>query len=418
MSGVVARVPAARRALTTGAVVAGSSLVSRFLALAVLVPAARCLNVGDFGAFVLVIGVSGSVGGVVGSAIADLVASGAVLHPVRTWRRTALCTAALAASGLVGAVCVALVRGDVAVWLTTALLATTGLAPFIVMHLLRGSGRPGLGACLAFVVSPVVRLGAVVVLAASGGGDLRRVLTALLWAAIACALLSCAVVWCDRPSGHRKPETGGPIVAPSPLALVAGVAVAIAFTLVGQAAPLSLSAFLGDPATGRFVPTARVCEAITAVGVGYQFVASRRAVDLSRPQVPVRVVGLLATSFGAATLVVLLVAPWALPVLLGPGHDLDVVVAMALVPAYFCTMMSAAEIQRLFLVRRHQRIVFASVLAAVTTAVCTPVATAWLGADGAAGATAAAALAWWVALRAPHRAPNRSDVTPEMTNTR
>ncbi len=131
-----------------------------------------------------------------------------------------------------------------------------------------------------------------------------------------------------------------------------------------------------------------------------------------------RVVGLLAASFGAATLVVLLVAPWALPVLLGPGHDLDVVVAMALVPAYFCTMMSAAEIQRLFLVRRHQRIVFASVLAAVTTAVCTPVATAWLGADGAAGATAAAALAWWVALRAPHRAPNRSDVTPEMTNTR
>ena len=417
VSDAASRGSAARRALTTGVVVAGSSLVSRVLALALLVPAARCLTVHDFGAFVLVVGVSVAVTGVLGSAVGDLIASGAVLHPVRTWRRTALGTAALGASGLLGAAAVTVARGDTGTWLTAALLTTTGLAPFIAMHLLRGSGHSEFGACLAFVVFPAVRLGSVVVLVVAGGGDLPGILTGLLWAGIACAVLSFAVVWCNRPRGARNDLTDAPIAATPPLAVAAGLSVAITFMTMGQAAPVSVTAFLGESATGSLAPTARVCETLTAVGVGYQFAASRRAVDGRSPQVPVRVVCLLAASFAVAALLVALIAPMALPALLGPGHDLNTAVAMTLVPAYFCTMLSAAEIQRLFLVSRYRRILLASVVATVTAAASVPTSTVLLGLDGAGGATAVSALTWWVMLRVRARASVDPDMTRKAVTT-
>ncbi|OII09024.1 hypothetical protein [Curtobacterium sp. MCBA15_008] len=395
----------------TASVVTGMSLASRVLALLLLVPAARLLSTSDFGVFSLALGLAIAVANVVGGAPADLTATAAASAPRHTWLRVTRIVAALTLVEVALIVAVPFASAQGAVVLLSGVVSLTAIGPVLAMNVLRGLDRPVVGAALPYVVLPVAR-GLVAVAALSAGTDLVGLLTVLAGAGAVVGMLTVVVLFVTRPTA----ETGAVVTVPSTrrasrplLAVVAGASVSIAWLTIGQSSSVALSAVAGPAVLAAFVPTARLCDSLTAIGIGYKAAANRGLQQTRDGSLPARaLIGILG-SFAVASCLVFAVAPIAVPAVFGADLHFLGGPAVALLGAAALSSLVAVKIQLLFALRRYQRIAGASALACVVAVVGTGAAAAAWQTTGVAAAALVTAAAWLVALTA---LPSRSAGTP------
>lgn len=386
-----------RRGLA-GSTVTAMSLASRVLALLLLVPAARLLPVEDFGVFSLALGLAIAAANVVGSAPADITATAAVADPDGTRRRVLWIVVALAVTegALVLAATMWMLPHPIV--LLTVATGLSAVGPVLAMNVLRGAGRPALGAALPYLAVPLARCAAAE-LALWTGTDLTGLMAAVAASGIV-AGLACVVVLASVPVATAPilPSPQRPDARRRGLAFLAGAAVSVTWMLLAQGGTVALSVTAGPAVVAAFVPTARVCESLTAIGIGYKAAATQRLHGTRDGRLPRGALLTLLGVFVAAGCAVLGVAPWAVPAVFGPELRFLTVPAVALVASAACSALVAVKLQALFAARRYRRILVATGWAAVLTALLVGAGTAILHVDGAAAATATAVGAWMVLL--------------------
>ncbi|MBF4605076.1 hypothetical protein [Curtobacterium sp. VKM Ac-2884] len=398
----------------TGTVVTGMSLASRVLALLLLVPAARLLSTSDFGVFSLALGLAIAVANVVGGAPADLTATAASSAPARTWRLVTrvVATLTLVEAALVAVVLVAPVPAPLVV--LSAVVCLSAIGPVLAMNLLRGLDRPVLGAALPYAVLPVGRA-VVAVAALHVGTDLTGLMTALAAVGTVVGLLTLTALVLTRPAATAAPAvlaTGGRTRRPL-LAVIAGATVSVVWLTIGQSGAIALSAAAGPAVLAAFVPTARLCDALTAIGIGYKAAANRALQQTPDGALPPRAVLGVLGSFAVAAVAMCCVAPVAVPAVFGPELRFLPGPAAALIGAAALSSLVAVKIQLLFAARRYRRIVVSSAVACVVAVGGIGACAAVWHTEGVAAATLATTAAWLSALTVPATAlRTRSAGTP------
>lgn len=380
-----------------GSTITAMSLASRVLALLLLVPAARVLTVDDFGVFSLALGLAVASANVAGSAPADLTAAAANRDPVGTRARVLRVVVASTALGAV-LVCVCTVWEVpfAVVGLTTA-VGLSVVGPMLAMHVLRGLDRPVLGAALPYLAVPLARCvaaGTVLWLPV----DLDGLLALVAASGVIVGLATIGVLLAATTTTTAPPPHTGPGPRRRGLAFLAGAAVSASWLLVGQTAVVALSVAAGPAAVAAYVPTARICESLTAIGIGYKFVTTRQLVEARDGTVPRRAVLTLLGLVAAGGAVVSVLAPGAVPALFGSELRFLPVPALALVAAAGVASVVSVKLQALFAARQYRRVLLATCASIVVTIVVVALGTALLGVDGAALGTATAFLTWLLLL--------------------
>ncbi|WIB60669.1 hypothetical protein DEJ13_02240 [Curtobacterium sp. MCLR17_007] len=391
-----AALPALLRRGLTGSAVTGMSIASRVLALLLLVPAARRLSIEEFGTFSVVLGLAVASANLVGSAPSDLIATSVGTTPGRTWSRVTWTVGVLAAVGTALVVVALVAPGPAAVPALGLSVGVTAAAPVVAMSLLRGLDRPVVGAALALLVLPTGRAGAALV----ADGTLASFLTAVSVVGVGVSGLALlAVVRArplpvtgtpDRPAGRRRW-----------LAVVAGAGVSATWFALGQSGVLWLSAVAGPEIVAAVVPTMRLCEALTAIAIGYKAAANRMLQTSVDGRFPRGSLVWLGTAFILAAGVMCAVAPALVPVVFGPGLGFAWATALPLIGSSALAVLVAVKVQLLFAAHHHARIAVASAGALVVAVSAGGVGAVLLGAVGVALAMLLTVTCWFLMLTVP-----------------
>lgn len=387
----------------TASAVTAMSLASRVLALLLLVPAARLLSISDFGTFSVLLGATVAVAHVLGSAPADLVATAAARRPRRTRRRVTVAATLLTLLGAASLGAAVTVSASPPTMLLAVALCTTASVPVLAMSLLRGIGRPVVGASLLYLVLPLGRCAVAVAADATGDHDLRHLLVGLAVVGVCVGAGTVAVLLAVRAAVDVERPTPAPVARPW-LAPVAGGMVSVAWLTFGQAGPLALAWAAGPAAAATLVPTLRLCDALTAIGIGYKAAANRELQSSVDGALPRGAVTVLLGAFALAAVALCAVAPTAVPLLFGAQHRFVWNVALLLLAAFALATLVAVKVQLLFAIGAHARIISASGAAVLVAVVAGTIGAEVAGISGTAAAMLLTTATWFAALTA-HRRP-------------
>jgi O-antigen/teichoic acid export membrane protein len=381
----------------TASAVTAMSLASRVLALLLLVPAARLLSLSDFGTFSVLLGTAVAVANVLGSAPADVIATAAA-HRLRPTRRRVTLAATLltflGAAALGAAVSVS--RSTPTLPLAVA-LCTTASVPVVAMSLLRGIGRPVLGAVLLYLVLPLGRCVVAIAAERAGDHDVRDLLVGL--AAVGVCVGAGTLVLLMSVRSAVDVGTPGPAPVGRPwLAPVAGCVVSVGWLALAQAGPLALALAAGPAAAATLVPTLRLCDSLTAIGIGYKAAANRSLQSSIDGAFPRGAVTVLLSAFTLTAITMCSIAPLAVPLFFGSDHRFVWSVALLLLAAFALATLIAVKVQLLFAVGAHARIIGASGAAVLVAVVASAIGAEVAGLDGAAAAMFLTTATWFAAL--------------------
>lgn len=384
-----------------GSSVTAMSIASRVLALLLLVPAARVLSLADFGTFSLVLGFAVATANVIGSAPSDLIATRIGSAPRQTWMRVVWSgvVSSTAGLGLVGVA--ATLPADAAVVVLGVSIGVTSVVPVLAMSLLRGLERPLLGAGVAFLVLPVARAVAAVV----AGDTLVALLMAVAVVGVVVGVLATVAVGTVRPVAaiSTAPEQAPRRAAHGWIAVSAGLAVSVAWFALAQSGPLWLATAAGPAAVAAVVPTLRLCEALTAIGIGYKAAANRALQATADGAFPRGTVVMLIGAFALAAGVTCAVSPVIVPIVFGPELHFAWPIVLPLLSSAALAMLIAVKVQLLFAVGASAQIARSAGLAAVVAVAASGGGAVVLGAPGVALAMALTTATWLAMLLVRHR---------------
>lgn len=390
----------------TASAVTAMSLTSRVLALLLLVPAARLLSLSDFGTFSVLLGAAVAVANVLGSAPADLIATSAAQRLRQTRRRVTLAATVLTVLGAAALVAAVSVSRSMLTLPLAVALCTTASAPVVAMSLLRGIGRPVLGAVLLYLVLPLGRCAVAIAAEQARDHDVRHLLVGLAAVGVCVGAMTLVLLVSVQPADDVERPRPAPVSRPW-VAPVAGATVSVGWLALAQAGPLALALAAGPAAAATLVPTLRLCDSLTAIGIGYKAAANRTLQSSADGAFPRGAVTVLLSAFTLAAVAMCSIAPTAVPLFFGSDHRFVWSVALLLLATFALATLVAVKVQLLFAVGAHTRIIRASAAAVLVAVVASRIGAEVAGLDGAAAAMLLTTATWFAALTARRPAEDR-----------
>ncbi len=380
-------------------VITGASLFSRVAALVLLVLLANVLSVSDFGVAVVLIGGVIALANVFSVGVADAIASQAVLEPGRARKTVGTILAISNSLSLLAIAAAFFSEGFASLAFGSLALASSTASSMSLMNYLRGSSRPVLGSVAAYFFPPLARLAMLLIL--------------ILWAKpdvsvessyFALAMGSVLAAWISWSFVLLIPREDVPHYAPaertrSKLPFVSAMLlVAVAWLVLGQYDVIALTWAEGPESAGTYVPTMRMFEALTALGIAYKFITTRELVDSDAGRLPFRRLFRLFLIYAVAAVLVLLLGSVVVSIFFGKDYAFLPLQGFVLAIAYWFSVLCTIYLQVLIARADYRSVSLATLLVILFSLVSMPIAASLGGSLGLSIASALAFALWWLRL--------------------
>jgi O-antigen/teichoic acid export membrane protein len=359
--------------VATIALVSGGSILSRIASFALLVYAARALNLRDFGFYSIVTALSIGIANTLVVGIGDMLSGTAVRSP-QNLRVLSRLSVTLSATGIIGAAFAAtLADRQVTIFLACVVLLLTTVSTMYAMQVLRGISGPISAALCGYVLPSLVRIA--VVFVPSGGLSLGSLLCLTAGATAFTALPATLITL------FRMRKLVNPIGNHKTVDLRAALAIGVTWLVLNQADIVAISLTAGLSESGSFTPAMRLFEALGAFAIAAKFLSTRSAFEGSGgPKKPILLTLLL---YIPAAIVMVLVGSKIVEYMLGDENAWSLSISIGLALSYLFSSIASVLIQFQVSAGKWRNITKGSIAVIVLTLTILPPLTYLFGIKGA-----------------------------------